>query len=313
MPHISAKDGTRLYYEEAGRGTPVVFVHEFAGDYRTWEPQMRHFSRSHRCVTYSQRGYPPSDVPEKGEQYLQNVFRDDVMALLDALKIDKAHIVGHSMGAATALHVGIHHPKRCISVTAAGCGFGSSPDPKKVEENRAIARENAKMFASSSMEEGAKIYGDGPTRQSQKYKDPRGYAHFMKMLSEHSPKGHALTMENLQAKRPTLQEMEADLKKFAQKLDNPAFLAKAKRPTLQEMEADLKKFAPPLLVIVGDEDEWCVDASIYLRRTVPTAGLVVVPRTGHTITSEEPEKFNAALEEFFAEAERGAWLSHKAQ
>src|SRR4029079_6797466 len=85
----------------------------------------------------------------------------------------------------------------------------------------------------------------------------------------------------------------------------------AKRPTLYEMEADLKKFAPPLLVIVGDEDEWCVDASIYLRRTVPTAGLLVVPRTGHTITSEEPEKFNAALEEFFAESERGAWLSHK--
>jgi pimeloyl-ACP methyl ester carboxylesterase len=283
MPHIAAKDGTRLYYEEAGAGTPVVFVHEFAGDYRTWEPQMRHFSRSHRCVTYSQRGYPPSDVPEKGEQYLQNVFRDDVIALLDALKIDKAHIVGHSMGAATALHVGIHHAKRCISVTAAGCGFGSSPDPKVVEQNRAVARENAKMFLGNSMEQGAKTYGDGPTRQSQKYKDPRGYAHFIKMLSEHSSKGHALTMENLQAKRPTL----------------------------QEMEADLKKFAPPLLVIVGDEDEWCVDASVYLRRIAPTAGLVVVPRTGHTITSEEPEKFNAALEELFAESERGTWLSHK--
>ncbi len=283
MPHITAKDGTRLYYEEAGAGTPVVFVHEFAGDYRTWEPQMRHFSRSHRCVTYSQRGYPPSDVPKNGDQYLQDVFRDDVVALMDALKIDRAHVVGHSMGAATALHVGIHHARRCISVTAAGCGFGSSPDPKKVEENRAIARDNAKMFAASSMEEGAKIYGDGPTRQSQKYKDPRGYAHFIKMLSEHSPQGHALTMENLQAKRPTL----------------------------QEMEADLKTFAPPLLVIVGDEDEWCVDASIYLRRIAPTAGLVVVPRTGHTLTSEEPEKFNAALEEFFAEAERGTWLSHK--
>lgn len=283
MPHIASKDGTRLYYEEAGAGTPVVFVHEFAGDYRTWEPQMRHFSRSHRCITYSQRGYPPSDVPEKGEQYLQNIFRDDVIALMDALKIDKAHVVGHSMGAATALHVGIHHPKRCISVTAAGCGFGSSSDPKKVEENRAIARDNAKMFASTSMEEAAKKYGDGPTRQSQKYKDPRGYVHFIKMLGEHSSHGHAMTMENLQAKRPTL----------------------------QEMEADLKKFAPPLLVIVGDEDEWCVDASVYLRRTAPTAGLVVVARTGHTLTSEEPEKFNAALEEFFAESERGTWLSHK--
>ncbi len=283
MPHVTSRDGTRLYYEEAGTGLPVVFVHEFAGDYRTWEPQMRHFSRSHRCVTYSQRGYPPSDVPTEPDRYLQSVFRDDVIALMDALKIEKAHVVGHSMGAATALHVGITYPSRCVSVTAAGCGYGSSPDPKVVEQSRAASRDNAKMFAENTMAEGARRYGDGPTRQSQKHKDPRGYAHFIKMLSEHSNVGHSLTMANLQAKRPTL----------------------------YEMEADLKKFAPPLLVIVGDEDEWCVDASVYLRRTVPTAGLVVVPRTGHTITSEEPEKFNAALEEFFAETERGRWLSHK--
>jgi pimeloyl-ACP methyl ester carboxylesterase len=283
MPHIASKDGTRLYYEEAGTGTPVVFVHEYAADYRTWEPQMRHFARSHRCVTYSQRGYPPSDVPEDPAKYSQNLFRADVIAVMDALKIDRAHVVGHSMGAMTALHVGIHHARRCISVTAAGCGYGSSPDPKVVEQSRAASRETGKMFAENTMEEGARRYGDGPTRQSQKNKDPRGYAHFIKMLSEHSARGHSLTMLNLQAKRPTL----------------------------WEMEANLKKFAPPLLIVVGDEDEWCVDASIFLRRTAPTAGLLVVPRTGHTITSEEPDKFNAALEELFAAVEAGRWLAHK--
>lgn len=283
MPHIASKDGTRLYYEEAGTGIPVVFVHEYAADYRTWEPQMRHFARSHRCVTYSQRGYPPSDVPEDPAKYSQNLFRDDVIAVMDALKIDRAHVVGHSMGAMTALHIGIHHARRCISVTAAGCGYGSSPDPKVVEQSRAASRETGKMFAENTMEEGARRYGDGPTRQSQKNKDPRGYAHFIKMLSEHSARGHSLTMLNLQAKRPTL----------------------------WEMEADLKKFTPPLLIVVGDEDEWCVDASIFLRRTAPTAGLLVVPRTGHTITSEEPDKFNAALEELFAAVEAGRWLAHK--
>ena len=283
MPHITSHDGTRLYYEEAGTGTPVVFVHEFAADYRTWEPQMQRFSRSHRCVTYSQRGYPPSDIPNDPDKYDQMKFRDDVIAVMDHLKIERAHVVGHSMGAATALHVGIKYPERCISVVAAGCGYGPSADPAKVEESRAASRENARMFSSHSMEEGARIYGGGPTRLSQKYKDPRGYAHFIKMLSEHSPVGHAMTMANLQAKRPTL----------------------------YEMEAGLKAFKPPLLVVVGDEDEWCVDASIYLRRTVPTAGLLVVPRTGHTVTSEEPDKFNAALVELFADAERGRWLAHK--
>jgi len=285
MPHINARDGTRLYCEEAGQGSAVVFVHEYAGDYRTWEPQMRFFSRSHRCVTYSQRGYPPSDVPNDPGKYSQDHFRDDVIAVLDALKIDQAHIVGHSMGALTALHVGIKYPQRCMSVTAAGCGYGSSPDPKVVEQSRAVSRETGKMFATETMAVAAARYGDGPTRQAHKHKDPRGYAEFIRMLSEHSAKGHALVMENLQAKRPTL----------------------------WDMQAELRTFKPPLLVLVGDEDEWCVDASVFLRRIGPTAALCVIPRSGHTITSEEPAKFNAAVAELIAAAEAGRWLVHKSK
>jgi pimeloyl-ACP methyl ester carboxylesterase len=283
MPLIASTDGTRLYYEEAGAGSPVVFVHEFAGDYRTWEPQMRYFARSHRCVTFSARGYPPSDVPSDPARYGQDIARGDVIAVMDALGIDKAHVVGHSMGAATALHVGIRYPERCLSVTAAGCGYGSSADPAKVEEARAASRETGKMFATETMAVAAARYGDGPTRQAQKNKDPRGYAEFIKLLSEHSSNSHSLVMLNLQAKRPSL----------------------------WEMEADLKKFTPPLLVLVGDEDEWCVDGSIYLKRTVPTAGLCVIPRSGHTITSEEPAEFNAAVAELIAAAEAGRWLAHK--
>jgi pimeloyl-ACP methyl ester carboxylesterase len=202
---------------------------------------------------------------------------------MDALRIDKAHIVGHSMGSLTALHVGIRHPQRCISMTAAGCGYGSSADKKVVEDTRAASRETGKMFTSTDIKTAAARYADGPTRQAHKNKDPRGYAEFVQILSEHSAHGHSLTMINLQAKRPTL----------------------------WDMEADLKKFSVPLLIIVGDEDDWCVDASIFLRRTVPTAGLMIVPRTGHTLTSEEPEKFNAALAELFADAEAGRWLAHK--
>ena len=283
MPHIAAHDGTRLYYEEAGSGSAVIFVHEYAGDWRTFEPQMRYFSRAHCCVTYSQRGYLPSDVPEDGAKYSQAIARDDVVAVMDALKIDKAHVVGHSMGAATALHVGIKYPERCLSVVAAGCGYGSSSDPKKVEEMRAVSRATGEMFATEDFAAAAARYADGPVRQTQKNKDPRGFAEFAKMLSEHSAKGHALTMLHLQAKRPTL----------------------------WDMEADLKKFSVPLLVIVGDEDDWCLDGSVFLKRTVPTAGLLVIPRSGHTITSEEPAAFNAALADLIANVEAGRWMSHK--
>src|SRR5580658_9784955 len=271
MPKIKTADGVYLYYEEAGAGTPVVFVHEFAGDYRTWEPQMRRFTRSHRCVTYSQRGYPPSDVPNDPARYGQDIARDEVITVMDALGLKRAHVVGHSMGAYTALHVGIRHPARCISVTAAGCGWGSLPDPAARQAMRAQAAETAKMFTEKGMAEAAAIYADTPTRQAQKHKDPRGYAEFSRMLAEHSAQGHALTMTMLQSKRPTL----------------------------WDMEADLKTFSVPLLIIVGDEDETCLDGSLFLKRTTPTTGLLVIPRSGHTITSEEPDAVNAALAELF--------------
>jgi pimeloyl-ACP methyl ester carboxylesterase len=283
MPKIRTSDGVNLYYEEVGAGTPVVFVHEFAGDHRTWEPQMRRFARTHRCVTFSQRGYPPSDIPDDAARYGQDIARADVVALIDALGIERAHVVGHSMGAYTALHVGIKHPQRCISVTAAGCGWGSLADPAARAAMRAQAAETSKMFIEKGMDAAAVLYTDNPTRNTQKYKDPRGYAEFVRMLSEHSAKGHSMTMAMLQAKRPTL----------------------------WDMDADLKKFSVPLLIIVGDEDETCLDGSVFLKRTAPTAGLLVVPRSGHTITSEEPDVVNAALAELFAAAESGRWLAHK--
>ena len=283
MPHITALDGVRLYYEEVGQGTPVVFLHEYAGDWRSWEAQVRHFSRVHRCVTYSQRGYPPSDVPKDGARYSQDIARDDVLALMDSLKIDRAHVVGHSMGAYTALHVGIVAPLRCFSVTAAGCGWGSTPDAKKREEMKAIAAETGKMFAEEGIVAASAKYADAPMRQAFKHKDPRGYAEFARMLAEHSAEGHAYTMLNLQLKRPTL----------------------------WEMEDKLKKFSVPLLIIVGDEDEPCIDGSVFLKRTAPSAGLLMIPRSGHNVPSEEPAQFNAALAQLFASAEAGRWLAHK--
>lgn len=283
MPLVPAADGTKLHVEEAGSGTPVVFVHEYAGDHRSWEPQMRHFSRQHRCVTYSQRGYPPSDVPADPARYSQEIARDDVIAVMDALGIERAHVVGHSMGAYTALHVGISYPRRCLSVTAAGCGWGSTPDPAKRAEMSAMAAETGKMFAAEGIARAAAKYADAPMRQAFKHKDPRGWTEFARMLAEHSAEGHAHTMLNLQLRRPTL----------------------------WDMEAALKGFSVPLLVIVGDEDDLCLDGSVFLKRTAPTAALLVVPRAGHTINSEEPAAVNAALAELFAAAEAGRWLAHK--
>jgi pimeloyl-ACP methyl ester carboxylesterase len=242
---------------------------------------MRAFSKEHRCISFSARGYPGSDVPERVESYSQDIAVADVLAVMDALGVERAHIVGHSMGAYTALHLGIRAPGRCLSVAVLGCGWGS--DPAEKDANEATCRSIDAMFAEGPPEADAAHYARAPMRHNFEAKDPRGFAEFERMLAEHSGIGASLTMLGVQMRRPTL----------------------------SEMRADLERFAPPLLVVVGDEDHPCLAGSLFLKRTVPGAGLLVLPRAGHTITAEEPSAVNAALATFFAAAERGTWLSHK--
>lgn len=285
MPTVRAADATELYYEEAGAGTPVLFVHEFAGNHRTWDAQMRHLARAQRCIAYSARGYPPSQVPDTDDAYGQDVAVADAVSVLDGLGIDRAHVVGHSMGAYTALHVGLRHPDRCLSVAALGCGWGSFPPERDGERAaaRAMCGDIARLFRDEPIEAAAAKYARFPMRNTFEAKDPRGFAAFGEILAGLSPEGAARTMLNLQRDRPTL----------------------------WDMEDALKDFAPPLLVIVGDEDHPCLDGSLFLKRTVPTAALQVVPRAGHTVTMEEPAAVNAALESLFAAVAQGTWMRHR--
>lgn len=281
MPTITASDGIRLYYEEAGNGTPIVFVHEFAGDHRSFEPQIRFFSRSNRCVVFAARGYPPSDIPKRAEAYSQDIARADVLSIMDALEVEKAHIVGHSMGAYTALHIAIRHSERCLSVAAIGCGWGSRPGER--EQAVALCAEIAEMFENEPMGQAAARYARFPMRKTFEAKDPRGFAEFERQLAEHSGIGSALTMLNVQQKRPTL----------------------------WELEPELSRLDVPLLVIVGDEDHPCLEGSIFLKRTVPTAALVVIPRSSHTVTLEEPSRVNEALAELFGAVASDKWMAHR--
>lgn len=278
---VASQDGTQLHVESVGSGVPIVFVHEFAGDHRSWEPQLRFFSRSHRCVTFSARGYPPSDVPADPAAYGQDRARADVIAVMDHFGIAKAHVVGHSMGAYTTLHVGLAHGDRCLSLAAIGCGWGSDPNAREAAIQSCV--DNATMFSTLPMVEAAAVYARAPMRLTFEAKDPRGFAKFERMLAEHSGPGSAATMLNLQAKRPTL----------------------------WEMEAALKTLRLPVLVMVGDEDFPCLDGSLFLKRVIETAGLQVVPRAGHTLPSEEPAVVNAALATLFSEAEGGTWMRHR--
>jgi pimeloyl-ACP methyl ester carboxylesterase len=235
---------------------------------------MRFFARYFRCIAYAARGFPPSDIPDDPQRYSQNHARDDVVAVLDHLKIERAHVVGLSMGGFAALHVGIAYPQRARSLVIAGCGYGAEPD--KMEKFRAECEAAAASFE-ANWTEAAKKYALGPTRVQFQNKDPRGWAEFAQQLGEHSAKGQALTMRGVQMRRPSLYEL---------------------------VDA-MKKINVPTLIVTGDEDDPCLEPALLMKRNISTSGLVVLPRAGHTINIEDPNAFNRALFEFFMLADEG--------
>jgi pimeloyl-ACP methyl ester carboxylesterase len=270
-------DGVRLHAESTGSGAALLFVHEFAGDHRSWEPQVRHFSRAYRCVTYAARGYPPSDVPADPAAYSQQRAVADAVAVLDGLGIGGAHVVGLSMGGFTALHLALRHPDRVTSAVVAGTGYGAQP--QRAESFRAECLAIAAAFEAEGAEQVARRYAVGPARVQLQNKDPRGWAEFAAALAGHSPLGAALTMRGVQAARPSL----------------------------YDLRAELGRVRTPVLLLAGDEDEGCLEPALMLKRAMPSAGLAMLPRTGHTINLEEPDGFNATLSRFLAAVDRGAW------
>jgi pimeloyl-ACP methyl ester carboxylesterase len=274
---ISTDDGVALYVESTGGGVPVLFIHEFAGDHRSWEPQVRHFSADFHCISYAARGYPPSDVPDDPEAYSQQRAVADAIAVLDGLGIPAAHVVGLSMGGFTTLHLVLRHPDRVLSAVAAGAGYGAPPDRQAAfqAECEAIAA----AFETDGAERVAQWYASGPARVQFQNKNPRGWAEFAAALAGHSSLGAALTMRGVQRARPSLYALRDE---FAQ-------------------------VSTPVLVMAGDEDEGCLDTALMLKRTIPTAGLAILPRTGHTANLEEPGVFNSAVDRFLTAVERGAW------
>src|SRR6266508_4669257 len=210
MPHLTTDDGVKLFYEEVGAGVPVVFVHEFAGDCRSWEAQLRHFGRRYRCVAYNARGYPPSDVPDDAERYSQDRARDDIRSVLDALSIDKAHVVGLSMGGFAALHFGFTYPARARSLVVGGCDYGAAPDKRRqfAEETEAVAR----RIEEAGMAKAAEAYALAPSRVQFQNKDPRGWREFADQLARNSTQGSARTMRGVQKRRPSLFDLVERMK-----------------------------------------------------------------------------------------------------
>jgi len=270
-------NGIHLYYEETGQGTPLVFVHEFAGEAQSWHLQVRFFARRYRTIAFNARGYPPSDIPTDQAAYSQEQAAEDIRGLLDALGIAKAHVCGLSMGGYATLHFGLRHPERALSLVVAGCGYGSVA-ADRAQFQRDVAA-TAERFLNEPMARMADVYCQGPTRVQFRDKDPRGWQEFYEMFAAQSAIGHGLTMRGVQLTRPSV----------------------------YELEAALERLTVPTLIVTGDEDEPCLEPGIFLKRKIRTSGLVVIPKAGHTINLEEPEAFNRAVLDFVTAVDAGRW------
>ena len=276
MPFVDSK-GVRLYYEEVGRGVPVVFVHEFSHDLHSWEPQLRHFGRRYRCIAFNARGYPPSDVPKSPSSYSQAIATDDIANVMRRLKIGKAHVIGCSMGGYATLHFGLRYPRLARSITVIGAGYGSDPDKR-----RQFLRDTAVMvrrFEELGTAEAIKIYQIGPARVQLQNKDPRGFHEFCSTFATHSALGSANTLRGVQARRPTV----------------------------YSLEKGLARMTVPTHIVSGDEDDNCLEPGIFIKRVCPAARLSVVPATGHAVNVEEPDLFNRITEDFLTLVDSGRW------
>jgi pimeloyl-ACP methyl ester carboxylesterase len=283
MGKARASDGVELYYEMTGHGFPILFIHEFAGDHRSWARQVSHLEKFNRCIVYAARGYPPSDVPTDSTAYSQQRAVDDAVEVWDAAlrpygKPNGAGwVVGISMGAFTALHLVLQHPDRVDAAVIAGVGYGSQPEKQERFRRESLAIADA--FERDGSARVAESYAVGPARVQLQNKHPETWKDFAAALAEHDATGAALTMRGVQAARPSL----------------------------YDLTDQLRAIRAPVLIIAGDEDEGSLEASLMLKRTIPTSGLLILPKTGHTINLEEPQAFNQAVSEFFMAVEDGLW------
>jgi pimeloyl-ACP methyl ester carboxylesterase len=274
MPKVNV-NGIEIHYEESGSGYPLVLSHELAGSWESWNDQVRYFSRRYRVIAYNDRGYPPSSVPNDPASYSEEQSVEDLRGLLDALDIPQAHIGGLSMGGAITLKFGIAHPERCRSLIIAGAGSGTTNREQFLKEQD----ETARVFEEQGAPAVAEFYLHGPARVQFQEKDPAGFKEFYDLFAHHSGPGSARTIRGVQMQRKSI----------------------------YDVEAEVRRLNVPALVIVGDEDELCLEPALFLKRLLPNAGLAVIPKSGHTINLEEPALFNQLVLDFLTRVEQGAW------
>jgi 3-oxoadipate enol-lactonase len=257
--------GADIYYEHIGSGPAVLFAHGLSGNHLSWWQQVPYFSERYACITFAHRGFSPSRTT--AGRVDPSLFEDDLLALMDHLKVGEVRLIAQSMGGRGCLNVALHHPQRVRAVVMASTA--GAVDLKSLGEADRKSLEN--WFAVNGGME-AELRKDGV---------------------------HPAAGERMAREQPALEFLYREIDRLSSDLDKDAL-----RPKLEATRtlpsSDLTTLKVPTLFISGTEDVvFPPPAAAALAKLVPGGKLESIPETGHSAYFQRPEIFNRLVFDFF--------------
>jgi len=272
MPEVEA-NGVRLHFDEAGEGPPVMLVHGLACGRRMWWRQKKSLAARYRLIIPDLPGHGLSETPSDPHAYSEDVFADDLVALLDRLGIEQAALVGFSMGAGISLNLATRHSGRVSALVLTGVGSGSE-NPWTLARTadewvRVLRRDGLPAFARKLMR--SALFRHYARRH------PHGRRHIHRLIAQHSPAG----------------------------LDAVLMRLLARRKPVYRRAHPLARMRVPTLALLGQLDWPCRKSTRFVAGQIPGAALTEFEGVGHFVPLEAPAAFDAAVVDFLDRALAG--------
>jgi pimeloyl-ACP methyl ester carboxylesterase len=271
MPHARVGD-IRIHYELEGEGQPLILIASMATDLSGWRPQRPEFSSRYRVITFDNRGWGQSDAPDV--PYSIAMMADDTAGLMDALGIDRAHVLGTSMGGQIAQELAIRHPDRVRSLILASTSAGPYVLETPILRQWAAAALKGVSRRTLFQIMLPFVFTDHT------FEDPEMAAMAIQMLAAGASRNGAQA-------GPC--EPYAIRRQFAACVEH-------------FVRGRLSRVSVPTLVVAG-RDEFFIPLELCreLAATIPGARLAILEGGGHAVNEDIPEEFNRTVLSFLAE------------
>ena len=275
---VDVGDGLQLHVERAGDGAPLVLLHGFTGAATTWTPLLPHFAAEHETLAIDLPGHGRSSAPARPDRYALARFADDLLRVLDAFAIDRAALLGYSMGGRAALRAALRAPDRVAALVLESTSPGIA-DPARRAERRAADRALADEIERDGVPAFVTRWESLPLWASQHALPPSARARLRAQREANDAAGLANSLRGAGAGE-----------------DEPVL-------------ARLGAIGAPVLIVAGALDATYVAAAGEMARAFPHARLAIVPGAGHAVHLEQPDELTGAVLEFLrgVPASGGRW------